>query len=129
MESLDHLAAGGPDAEFEPAAGHIVETGRRHGEKGGRARVDGQDARGQCHPAGDGGQIAEPRYGIERVRLGDPDQVHPHPLVFDDLFRRRGELLFVAEGHPQTDLRIRSGVNIVVGHGPSLPSERMLAPA
>ena len=77
VEALDDLRAGGAQAEDEPAVGDVVEAGRGHRGQGGCPGVELQDARGQLNPFGAGGQVAQRAHRVERIRLGDKDNVQP----------------------------------------------------
>lgn len=85
VEALDHLRAGGPEAEDEAAVGDVVQAGRRHRGQRGGPRVQLQDARGQLHVIGPGGEIAERAHRVERVRLGHEDDVQSGPFQVGDL--------------------------------------------
>jgi hypothetical protein len=57
VEALDHLWSRRADAEDEPAVRHEVEPGGRHCHERRRAGVDRQDARGDLHRGGLGGDV------------------------------------------------------------------------
>jgi hypothetical protein len=77
VEALDDLWARGAQAEREPAIGDVVEAGRGHRGQRGRSGVQLQDARGQLNPFCAGGQVPQRAHRVERIRLGDKDNVQP----------------------------------------------------
>src|SRR6201998_112014 len=77
VEALDDLWARGAEPEREPAIGDVVETGRGHRGQCGRSGVQLQDARGQLNPFRAGGQVPQRAHRVERIRLGDKDDVQP----------------------------------------------------
>src|SRR6266699_592059 len=77
VPALDNLRPGCPDAEHEPAAGYIVETGRRHRGECRRPGVKLQDARGNLQPLRLRGDEPELADRVIAVCLGDEDDVEP----------------------------------------------------
>ena len=100
MPALDHLRARGPDAQHEPAPGHVVQAGRRHRGEGRRPGIELQDARGDLHPLGLRGEVAELADRIEAVSLGHEDDVEAGLLVIGQLGDGLGEVARVIQCHP-----------------------------
>jgi hypothetical protein len=75
VEALDDLRTGGAKTEGEPAVGDIVQASRGHRRQRGRPGVKLQNARRQLYPFRAGRKVAQRADRIERIRLGDKDNV------------------------------------------------------
>ena len=75
VETLDHLRARSAQAQDVAAVGDVVQAGGGHGGQRGRAGVELQDARRQLDAVGAGCQVSERTHRVERIRLGDKDNV------------------------------------------------------
>ena len=75
VETLDDFLAAGAQAEDEAALADLVEGGRAHGQKAGRAAEGVDDSGTQLDALGDQGQLGEKRKDLVAPGLGDPKGV------------------------------------------------------
>ncbi len=101
VPALDHLRAGGAQAEGEPPAGHVVQA--RGGHRGQRrgATVDRQDPARDLQfprPRGDEAKLAD---RVEGARLRHEHDLQPGALVVGQPGDRLCEPAGVVQHHPQ----------------------------
>jgi len=101
MEALDHLRSAGAEAKDAAAVRQVVHPGRRHCQQGGGTGVDRQDAGGDLHGLGLGGQVAHQADAVVAVGLGDVDDVHARLLQRLHLGDRLLEAPRVSDLHGQ----------------------------